>query len=302
VKDENAEFTVHEKPPELVVTASPEGVKVKARPSKLQVIEYPHTENAQKRDGGGCYGHDCGGFGGTTDGGHDFGAGGFGGGYGGADFGAGHAVGGGDCGFGHFDSCVRHEHTTYVPSHTPPVHVGPNAPPIHVGPHVPAVHVGPHVPSIHYGTHAPIYHVGPHVPFVHMPPPVTTVHAGPMGAPVHVSSPPTVYHQPPVVYHLPHVVGHAEDCQHAGFGSHQEGCFAGGDHAAAAGAAGDFGGGFAGDGGHGFAGGEVGQAGCFNGEFGPQCHGPQSGGGWGRSHIAKPGKKEKRAIEAYFYW
>ena len=37
-------YTVHEKPPELVVNADPEGVKVQAKPSKLQVIAYPHLQ------------------------------------------------------------------------------------------------------------------------------------------------------------------------------------------------------------------------------------------------------------------
>ena len=80
--DQNSEshFTVHEKPPELVVNAGPEGVKVQAKPSKLQVVEYPGNQvTAQKRDDiTNCYfgGEGCGG-------GHGFGGiGGFGGGHG----------------------------------------------------------------------------------------------------------------------------------------------------------------------------------------------------------------------------
>ena len=76
--DQNSEshFTVHEKPPELVVNAGPEGVKVQAKPSKLQVVEYPGQQvAAQKRDDiTNCYfgGEGCGGHGG-------FGLGGYGG-------------------------------------------------------------------------------------------------------------------------------------------------------------------------------------------------------------------------------
>ena len=309
--DRETRFTVHEKPPELVVNAGPEGVKVQAKPSKLQVIEYPHHQGTSWGGHGGVGGYGSGGHswstntagatvgngchegtgayvsrsngceyvgrgeGGWLASGHEnwlHGGGGFGGSFHGTGF-----MGG-----------AHHEHTTYVPSHTPPVHVGPNAPPIHVGPHVPAVHVGPHVPSIHYGTHAPLYHVGPHVPFVHMPPPVTTVHAGPMGPPVHVSSPPTVYHQPPVVYHQPHVVGHATDHN---FG---RGYGVGGYYGAAGGGSGY-------SGGHG---GGYSREGGYGGHEDECCEddrrgygGGGYGGGYGRSRIPLPGKKHKRALK-----
>ena len=45
--DQDKKFTVHEKPPELIVNAGPEGVKVQARPSKLQVIEYPSDKEEE---------------------------------------------------------------------------------------------------------------------------------------------------------------------------------------------------------------------------------------------------------------
>jgi len=284
--DERAEsrFTVHENPPELVVSASPEGVKVQAKPSKLQVIEYPHAVVGQKRDGVRCFEHDCEGSrfdGAGFDTGHigRLDGVGFVGGF------RGHEV---SCGFGHLDSCGHDEHTTYVPSHTPPVHVGPNAPPIHVGPHVPAVHVGPHVPSIHYGTHAPIYHVGPHVPFVHMPPPVTTVHAGPMGPPIHVSSPPTVYHQPPVVYHMPHVVGHAaNDDENAG----SDGGYGEGPHHYVSGGHGE------GVSGYGERYSEYSGAHGVGGGFGIGGGMSSGHGAWGRSTIDRISKKEKRHIQ-----
>ncbi|XP_048578595.1 uncharacterized protein LOC5512467 isoform X2 [Nematostella vectensis] len=97
-------------------------------------------------------------------------------------------------------------HTVNVGPHTPPIHVGPHYPPVHIGPHVPAVHIGPHVPVINVPSHVPAIHVRPHVPAVHLGPPIPIVNAGNHFPAVHVTSPPTIYHRPPIVIHQPHIV------------------------------------------------------------------------------------------------
>lgn len=130
-------YTVHEKPPELVVNADTEGVKVQARPSKLQVIAYPHLQGFHPYEHTAVLGP--------------------------------HSP---PVNIGPNAPPVHigpHVPAVHLSPRVPSLHFGTNAPLLHVRPHAPFVHMTPPLPAVHALTGPPVHVVSPSTVY-HQPP------------------------------------------------------------------------------------------------------------------------------------
>lgn len=130
-------YTVHERPPELVVNADTEGVKVQARPSKLQVIAYPHLQGFHPFEHTAVLGP--------------------------------HSP---PVNIGPNAPPVHigpHVPAVHLSPRVPSLHFGTNAPLLHVRPHAPFVHMTPPLSAVHALTGPPVHVVSPSTVY-HQPP------------------------------------------------------------------------------------------------------------------------------------
>lgn len=130
-------YTVHEKPPELVVNADPEGVQVQAKPSKLQVIAYPHLQPFHPFEHTSVLGP--------------------------------HSP---PVNIGPNAPPVQiasHVPSIHMSPRVPSLHFGTNAPLLHVRPHMPFVHMTPPVHAINALTGPPVHVLSPSTVY-HQPP------------------------------------------------------------------------------------------------------------------------------------
>ncbi|KAK3703953.1 hypothetical protein QZH41_003850 [Actinostola sp. cb2023] len=130
-------YTVHEKPPELIVNADTEGVQVQAKPSKLQVIAYPHLQGFHPFEHTAVLGP--------------------------------HSP---PVNIGPNAPPVHigpHVPAVHLSPRVPSLHFGTNAPLLHVRPHSPFIHMTPPLPAVHALTGPPVHVVSPSTVY-HQPP------------------------------------------------------------------------------------------------------------------------------------